>query len=134
MQALDSKLDGEQVKYIASEPNEWLDDLKAEINHLITTRGINPARIAVIGAYKWENLKLGSLPHSLGRLRLSDADPQAGCIPYYTYHKIKGCEFDYVIAFGVNDKWTKRSTSLYTAFSRAKIHLSIIHDQSFVLN
>ena len=110
-----------------SSKKEKLELLRKTLHEMIYERGIPNTSIAIIGANRWdrvfdeENLKLGN--YTVENAQASSKNS----VPYYTYHKVKGCEFDYVIAFSVDEKW--RETSYYSAYSRARLGLTIIEEK-----
>lgn len=98
--------------------------LEKALDELVYQRGVKKENIAILGFNRWEKV-FSKEKLELGDYLIENEQRNAeNSIAYYTYHKVKGCEFDYIIALGVDNKWN--DISRYVTYSRARLGLTII--------
>jgi hypothetical protein len=102
--------------------------LRDIVENLIEDQRLKPQNIVIIGGHSMENTCLSREP-KLGNYMVTEGHADgSNVIRYHTYMKFKGCEADAVILLDVDKSDARWSDlALYTAISRAKHLLYIIH-------
>lgn len=106
--------------------------LGQSLHRLIAEGGMPRENVVVLGGHKLERTSLGKDPR-IGNFRIVERPtPETqgpDVVGYYTYIGFKGLEADAVILFGVNprDRAWSNPNALYTAMSRAKFVLHVLH-------
>jgi DNA helicase IV len=129
MKFMDGTPEGAQVQHFSgnTDKQRWRH-LRDIVEGLIEDQHIKPQHIVIIGGHSMENTCLSREP-KLGNYTVTEGQGDGpNLIRYHTYMKFKGCEADSVILLDVDKtdpRWS--DLALYTAISRAKHLLYIIH-------
>nr|MBP7323288.1 NERD domain-containing protein [Deltaproteobacteria bacterium] len=112
-----------------SSDHESRKELSRILHTLVNEEGLAPQDIVVIGAHSFQHTWLAHNNRAGNFLIESDPQTDLRSIRYYTYMRFKGCESDAVIVIDVGPKDPRWSDpgSLYTAMSRAKVLLYVLH-------
>lgn len=117
------------IEVRCSSNHERRKELGRILHQLVNKEGIKPDKIVILGGHKinhtclGENQKIGNFTIAL------ESKESTQSIRYDTYMRFKGCEADVVILLDVDAKDSRWSNpnALYTAMSRAKFLLYILH-------
>ena len=113
---------------VGANPLQTLDSL---IDHLVTKESVAPEQIVVLSPHTHVRSLLSGR-NKAGKCSLADLDNRTvDSVAFSTISRFKGLESDVVVVIDVDSGHD--NNQLYTAFSRAKQLLYVLHDDSYAV-